>query len=323
MKTILVTGASGFIGRAICRSLIKKNQIIALDSQLLSSRQKNYIPIRSDIRDEEMVINICKTYKPDIVIHCAGLAHQNPRNKKSKGIYDLVNHVSTEKLAHAAASSNPELYFIFLSSVSVYGENQKKAIISETDCCLPASPYAESKWNAEKGLIEIYQRNIIKKIDILRLAPVYDNEERINLEKRVLSPRKICYLRYGSGKQKMSALARENLMEFIEFILNDLTTGQFCRVINVCDECSYSFNEIIDVFKKTNDHSQKLVVKVPLWSLRLPISVLALLLRNYSEWIYSFYNKLAKDQVFDNKRMFDTGFIPRLSLKSVFIDSGE
>lgn len=323
MKTVLITGASGFIGSALCKALIKQYRVIAIDNRSVFLSCNHYIPVQSDILDDAMITNTCDTYRPDIVIHCAGIAHQKILNRKNKRVFDLVNHIATGKLAKAAALSNPDLHFIFLSSVSVYGENQNKKIISETDACFPKSPYAQSKLDAENRLIEMYQASIIRKMDILRLAPVYDQKGRSNLEKRVLSPKKICYLRYGTGNQRMSALAKKNLVEFMEFILNEMTTGQFCRVMNICDNNPYTFNDIIDVFQKTTDYPQKPLVTIPLFLVRWPVNTLARFPGNNPEWIYSFYNKLAKDQVFDNKRMSGTGFKPRWGLESVFINSDD
>jgi len=54
---------------------------------------------------------------------------------------------------------------------------------------------------------------------ILRLAPVYDRKWSLNLDRRIFTPKKIAYLRFGSGLQKMSALAKSNLIDFIEFLI--------------------------------------------------------------------------------------------------------
>ncbi len=322
MKTVLVTGASGFIGKAVCQALFLKYRIIALDRNPCFDSQCNHISVTADIEDETAMKYICTTYLPDVVIHCAGLAHQSFPTKKGSNSYERINCLATEKLAYFAASSNPDLYFIFLSSIAVYGENQANPIVCETDSCLPTSQYAESKLSAENRLIDLYHKAILKKLDILRLAPVYDNEWGFNLEKRVFAPQKILYLRFGSGEQKMSALARLNLLEFIDFRLKQMINRQGCNIFNVCDEQPYSFNEIIEVFQKTKHQPQRMVVKIPLHIIGMPTLLMGWLLRNQSVWIRSFYYKLAKDLVFDNKRMLDTGFKPRLSLKSVFINNG-
>lgn len=322
MKTILITGASGFIGQALCKELSLKYKIIVLDRQSCFSDQNIHASVKANIEDEKALKNVCNTYLPDVVIHCAGLAHQKPGSKKNANLYENINSIATEKLANAAILANSDVYFIFLSSISVYGENQSKKRVMEIDKCFPSSDYAQSKLSAEKRLQGLYAAGRLKKLDVLRLAPVYDAEWSINLEKRVFVPGKMFYLRFGSGEQKMSALARKNLIEFVGFRLKHEIQHPFYSIINVCDEQPYSFNEIIETFQKTRYQPKRKVINIPLCLVELPIHFIALLFRNKSVWIYSFYNKLANDLVFDNKRMFETGFKHKVSLKSVFINCG-
>lgn len=319
MKTILVTGGSGFIGQAVCQVFSLTYKVIALDSRPFFIDQKRYISINADIEDENALKKVCNTYLPDVVIHCAGLAHQKMRNKKSADLYELINSLATEKIARAAVSANPEVCFIFLSSISVYGENQSKKAMGETDNCFPTSDYAQSKLNAENRLKKLYGAKHLKKIDILRLAPVYDVQWSMNLEKRVFAPKKMAYLRFGSGKQKMSALARKNLVAFIDFRMKQEMLPAFCNIINVCDEHPYSLNDIIKTFQKTKYQPARIVIPIPLSLVKIPARLLSFLLKSKSVWIYSFYNKLANNLIFDNKKMLDTGFTPQSNLFSTFL----
>lgn len=271
------------------------------------------------IEDEKALKDVCNKYLPDVVIHCAGLAHQKFSSKISANLYEKINSIATDKLANAAISANSSVYFIFLSSISVYGENVSKKIIIETDKCFSTSDYAVSKLNAENHLERLFAANLLNRVDVLRLVPVYDAQWSLNLEKRVFSPRKMFYLRFGSGEQKMSALARQNLVEFIGFRLKYQVKQPFYNVFNICDERPYPFNEIIEVFQKTKYQPEKRVINIPLWLVMLPISFMGLLFKSRSVWIHSFYNKLAKDLVFDNQKMVDTGFKHRVNLKFVFL----
>ncbi len=149
MKTILITGASGFIGQALCQKLSLQYKVIGVDRGLRSNNQEIWVSVKADIEDERALKDVCNKYLPDVVIHCAGLAHQKLNSKTSTNLYGKINSIATEKLANAAVSANPSVYFIFLSSISVYGENFRKKIIKETDQCFPTSSYAVSKLNAE------------------------------------------------------------------------------------------------------------------------------------------------------------------------------
>ncbi|MDA3915759.1 MAG: NAD-dependent epimerase/dehydratase family protein, partial [Deltaproteobacteria bacterium] len=76
MKTILITGASGFIGQALCQELSLQYKVIGLDRGLRSNNQETWVSVKADIEDEKMLKDVCNKYLPDAVIHCAGLAHQ-------------------------------------------------------------------------------------------------------------------------------------------------------------------------------------------------------------------------------------------------------
>jgi nucleoside-diphosphate-sugar epimerase len=322
MKTILVTGASGFIGRAICPTLCSKHRVIALDRHPYSATPNNCISVKADIEDETAIKQICSSYQPDVVIHCAGLAHLDLLRGKQTDRYEKVNSRAAETLAFHAAASNPDMYFVFLSSICVYGEHHDKKPIRETDDCVPTNCYAQSKLSAEKRLVRLFNNNMLKKLDILRLAPVYDTHWSFNLDKRVFSPGKLCYLRFGSGRQKMSALARKNLVEFIAFRLQQEKKGCFCRIMNVCDAQPYSFNEIIKTFQKSPYQPQGGVIGIPLSAIGSITHLAGLVLRHHAVWVDSFYDKLAEDLIFDTGQMRDTGFRPRLNLRSVFLEKG-
>ncbi|MDA3790733.1 MAG: NAD-dependent epimerase/dehydratase family protein [Desulfobacula sp.] len=317
MKTILVTGAAGFIGQAVCQNLLKNFKVIAFDRNPLAEPGKNYIPVKGNILDKDILQSICTSYSPDVVVHCAGIAHQNIFKPLEKAVYENINSFATKNLAKIVSRVNSKVQFIFLSSISVYGETAKKSRINETADCQPTSDYAFSKLNGEIALKKIYDDGFLNKIDIFRLAPVYDKIWSVNLEKRVFGPQKMFYLKFGSGKQRMSILSRQNLVDFIRCRIEKLNGPSF-NVFNVCDEKTCSFNEIIHVFQNSKFQPNKMIVKIPLFFIRCLTKGAGLFFPHRAAWINSFYNKLANSLVFDNKRMLDTGFCPKQSLCSVF-----
>jgi|GEM_PF-465053 len=398
---VLISGASGFIGRALCSRLASDNKVIGVYHKKRPINPANVVAEKADLTDCDAVAAICKKHSPDVVIHCAGIAHQKI-GAVASATYMQVNSEATENLAEAAAKSNPDVCFIFLSSVSVYGEgpqinpqitqisqnkkdvsrpstisgtygvnkgdpqitqiSQNKKDVSrpstisgtygvnkgdpqitqisqikrtrtnnddgvgEEGKCRPSSDYAVSKLDAERRLIALSGEGIISKLVILRLAPVYDREWSFNLERRVFAPGKVAYLRFGSGSQRMSALARPNLVDFIEYLIHRLTqisadennlSNRRNRRINVCDAEAYEFNRIIEVFKKSGIRPNGPVISVPLSFVWLATRIAGYFLRNKREWIHSCYDKLASDLVFDNGRMMGTGFRPRHSLETI------
>jgi nucleoside-diphosphate-sugar epimerase len=313
---IIITGAAGFIGSNLANQLSGTNRIICLDKfkPLLKNKNSDWESI--DIANLETLSSLLKRYSPDIVIHCAGIAHQKV-GVINKETYKLVNSEATEKLATLAAERN-KLHFIFLSTISIYGETNLVQPVSENATFNPSSDYAFSKLDAEKRLIALYEKGIIHKLTILRLAPVYDRKFRLNLERRIFGPKKIAYVVFGNGQQTMSALARPNLIDFIEYILNTRGSERSMEIINVCDHKPYSFYEIIKTFKKDNIYGYKLVVPVPLPIVWFLTRLAGSIFRKQKLWFHSCYDKVAGSLVFDNTLMLKTGFQPRHDLHSVF-----
>jgi nucleoside-diphosphate-sugar epimerase len=340
---ILITGANGFIGSALCSRLSVNNTVIGIDITAKSlNASSEIIWEEADISDFDSVTVICKKYSPDVVIHCAGIAHQK-MGVVDSSTYMRVNSKATENLAKTVAKYNPAVWFIFLSSVSVYGERRNKRLVAgknsnkeidEEDDCQPSSDYAISKLNAEKGLNILYDKGIIQNLVILRLAPVYDSKWSLNLDRRIFAPKRAAYLRFGSGLQRMSALARSNLVDFIEFLIHksqeflqtesiddigDNNLHSQCNMrINVSDTAPYAFNSIIKVSRRSGVYPKRPVISVPLFFIWLVTRIAGILVFNKKKWIYSCYDKLASDLVFDNKRMLKMGFKPRHSLETIF-----
>ncbi len=320
-KKILITGVSGFIGRALSMKLSKRYNVFGIDNDC-KYEIKDFTFNLSDITDFDNISKIINTIKPDIIIHCAGIAHQKIGHINSNE-YFHINSYSTENLAKTALKANPDIYFQFLSSISVYGEDDIKGYISEDVQCNPSSDYAYSKLDAEKRLIKLFDTKFLKKLDILRLAPVYDSEWSLNLDRRVFAPKKLAYLKFGSGEQEMSAVSRQNLLEYIDYRITqekgNTADSTFCNIVNVCDEKPYNFKEIISVFKNSVYQPNRVTLKIPLAFVWLTIRLAGLVFWSKRIWLHSCYNKLAYSLVFDNKQMLNTGFKPIYSIRSVFL----
>ena len=345
-KDILITGAAGFIGCDLCKSLSTENFVTAVDRREGSFNSNHVAWELIDLTDFHAVNTICRKYSPGGVIHCAAIAHQKIGAVDSD-TYMRVNSEATENLAKAAAQSNPDAYFIFLSTVSVYGEENLNGPVPEESEFRPSSAYAASKLDAEKRLIALMDRGIIHNLVILRPAPVYDRDWRFNLERRVRAPMGIAYIRFGSGSQKMSALARPNLVAFISHVLKIIkgSDREFMdeqgsgdgsdenivpaksreqnhrknlRIFNVCDETPYDFNSIVRVFKKSGIYPNRPVISAPLSAVWVGTRLAGALFPGKRRWFHSGYNKLASDLIFDNGKMLKTGFKPHHSLETVF-----
>jgi nucleoside-diphosphate-sugar epimerase len=316
-KNILITGSSGFIGRALCNQLASLNVITGLDLAENPSFNPSIVWIKFDLDDRNLIKSVCNNCSPDIVIHCAGIARQKI-GAVDAAAYMRVNSEATENLAKAAAAVNHDLHFIFLSTISVYGESHAVQPVDEDAVCSPSSDYALSKLDAERRLLRLYEEGLFRRLTILRLAPVYDREWKLNLERRVFAPGKSAYLKFGSGEQKMSALARPNLVELIEHLLNRSSGSRGVEILNVCDMAPYSFKKIIQAFKASGVYPVRPTVTIPLPIVWSATRAAGIVLRGKRAWLHLCYDKLASNLVFDNSKMIQAGFEPRHTLKTIF-----
>ena len=231
---------------------------------------------------------------------------------------------TTRRLAELTSDANPSARFIFLSSVLVYGEHLNRMPVSEQLTCHPACDYSRSKLEAEVLLKKMFDDSRLDMINILRLAQVYDVDFSDNLDKRVFSPFKLCYLKLGRGQQRMSALSRRNFIDFLRYLIErnngNISQREF-EVYNVSDKAPYSFWHIIQSFRRSNSRPNRPVLPVPFWAIRISLRILAAALWKNKDWVESCYNKLTLDFIYDNNKMLQTGFMPIDTIDSVFLDN--
>lgn len=152
-QTILVTGASGFVGGHLVAELAGAgHKVIGVGRETeinngVAEKLYNYTAI--DLTSPDQVMSI--DFKPiDTVIHLAGLASVGPSFDNPE-LYMTVNVESLRNLFESANSQSCFPRLIAISSGAVYGRSDQT--ITEESPLRPSSPYAKSKIEAEKLLI--------------------------------------------------------------------------------------------------------------------------------------------------------------------------
>ena len=224
MKNICITGANGFIGKYLCKSLSNNNKnLIGITHSKKSSlnlSKVNYISVNQNWLDINWN-NLLKN--TEYIIHCAGKAHSF--NKKDNfDSYYLANTLVTKNLAEQASKAGIKR-FIFLSTVKVNGENtsldpdesaeiNKKKIFTNNDEPDPKDFYAVSKLEAEKILWKIAAKTGLEVV-IIRLPLVYGCGVKGNLARLINLIKLGVPLPLNLVKNKRSFIGIDNLVDLI------------------------------------------------------------------------------------------------------------
>lgn len=151
---ILLTGATGFIGRALCAYLTVQGlmiRVLARDPDrvrvVLPLLSAEICPLQTDEPPNRSVFTGVRT-----LVHLAGRAHVlRETESDALAAYGAVNRDLTLSLASAAADAGVSR-FIFVSTIGVNGWLTYGAPFRESDPPHPHDAYSMSKWEAEKGL---------------------------------------------------------------------------------------------------------------------------------------------------------------------------
>jgi UDP-glucose 4-epimerase len=148
-QTILITGGAGFIGSFISLYFKRKYKIIVIDD--LSLGKKTQIRAHKfykfNLNNDKKLNDFFKKNSIDIIFHLA--AYSNLRSsKKNKKIFYLNNFIATKNIVNAAIKYKVNK-FIFSSTASVYGNNNKNIAFKESFRCQPISIYGKTKLDSE------------------------------------------------------------------------------------------------------------------------------------------------------------------------------
>ena len=170
---VLVTGANGFVGRALCDELLRHGQSVRGTLRQHEGRQALLARVEPIVVG---TINAATDWKAalagcDVVVHLAARVHvMDDKASDPLAEFREVNTEGTLNLARQAAQAGVKR-FVFISTIKVNGEGRDTPY-RETDAPAPEDAYAISKWEAEQGLLRVAQATGLELV-ILRPPLVY------------------------------------------------------------------------------------------------------------------------------------------------------
>jgi nucleoside-diphosphate-sugar epimerase len=238
LKT-LVTGASGFIGKHLVRTLVEQGRNVrCLVRETSNTQYLDDLGVElyyGDLLDKDSLKDTAKDV--NIVYHLAGLIH----SKYSRHFYK-VNFDGTRNLIEICCPKKIER-FVFLSSIAAVGPNQKRGVLlNEKSPCSPISPYGRSKFKAEQFLTQIFKMTGFPGI-IIRAPLIYGPVERSDIITKI-----ICLIQkghifvVGDGKNLRSFCYIDNLIQGL--IAAERSNNSVGEIYFVSDESAYTYDEI-------------------------------------------------------------------------------
>ena len=163
-KTILITGAAGFIGSNLVKELfntVDDIKIIGIDNmndyydvsikeyrlEEINKLNKNFIFIKGDISDKDTIDNLFNEYKPSIVVNLAAQAGVR-YSITNPDAYIKSNLIGFYNILEACRHNEVE-HLVYASSSSVYGSNKKVPYSTDDKVDNPVSLYAATKKSNE------------------------------------------------------------------------------------------------------------------------------------------------------------------------------
>jgi len=289
-KRILVTGASGFIGRPLVAALLRAGYAV----RAATRRQVSF----PDSVEAAIVPDFLNPvdWNPilqgvDIIVHLAGLVHSKiPESAYSE--FDQVNWMATQRLANAAKEVGIER-FVYISSVRAQVGASAVQIIREQDVAVPTNQYGRSKLAAEQAI-----RAADVPFTIFRPVVIYGPNPKGNMRTLVRLARSSLPLPVASFTSRRSLLGVENLISAIIFALNNPAT--IGETYLVADSKAMTIGEILTMLRKIQGRSSS-TISIP----QVIVRLLLMLCGRTDLW-----SRLSGNFVVDTSKLESVGWRP-------------
>lgn len=293
---VLVTGATGFVGRNLV-PLLKSRGYLVRRALRAGGAGENDAVVGS--------IGPCTDWDAalagvDAVVHLAARVH-HPNEEHAAELYDAVNTQGTMQLAHAAARMGVSR-FVFLSTILVNGSSTDgRGPFTADDAVVPRGVYGKSKATAEAALQRLAAQSTMR-VGVVRPPLVYGRDALGNFRHLVGVIRRRIPLPLGLVDNKRAFVSVQNLASFVAHLVA-LQAAPAYRVYLVADDEQISTPAFV---RRIGEAMNRTAILLP-----VPSMVLAPALRAMRPELR---HSLLGSMEVDTSAALSTGWTPPLSM---------
>ena len=249
--TVLVTGATGFLGRHVAQQLLETNHEVRVMVRSPGSESVLQTPptdvCYGNVTDPDALAEACRGISE--VIHLVAVIRGGPRQ------FDAINRQGTANVVAAAREAGSVRRFVHLSAVGAANA--------------PRLRYLHSKWLGEQEVV-----NGGLPYAIIRPSLIFGpGDEFTNAIAALVRSLPITPV-IGSGNNRLQPIHVEDVARCVTLSLSGNIRGN--RIVEIGGPEQLSYSEIIRTVARVMGR-RRLLVNVPLWKMRLPIALMEML----------------------------------------------
>ncbi|MFU2328100.1 NAD-dependent epimerase/dehydratase family protein [Pseudomonas sp. NFX98] len=306
---VLVTGATGFVGRALIDRLNGeglhhvKGSVRKLGNDVVGSSQTVAVGDISATTDWSEALE-----EVEVVVHLAARAHVLDASD-DQADFHRVNVEGAVNLAQQALKSGVKR-FVFISSIGVNGAYTENKAFDESSPNAPHAIYAESKRSAEQMLLELVQGSLMELV-IIRPPLVYSAKAPGNFQRLLKLVKSGIPLPFAMTNNKRSMVSLGNLTDFISLCIDHPAAANELFLISDGDDVST--RQIVSLLAEGMGRR--------VWLLPFPASIAQVGARMLGK--SSLYTQLFRSLVVDSSKARELlGWVPRQSTSVALKEAG-
>jgi UDP-glucose 4-epimerase len=294
---VLVTGATGFVGKAVLAEFVTRG----FETVRVGGPQSSGCDYAIDVSDAASVETLSELNDLDAVVHTAGIAHRF--DKVSDDEFHRINVDGVKNIAEMAIRLGAK-HFVLFSSTLVYGRKSPAASVDEDAECRPLDSYGRSKLDGERSARAACGSRGIA-LTIFRPGPIIGEGSKGNFAKliRVIDKRRFFWV--GKGTNLKSVVYVGDVARAAATVLE--SGGNGTQVFNLAAD-AVRMKDIVEIIAEKLDRNIPLI-HLPARPVLIGSKISDRFSRMLDTWLC--------DDVYSNKKMQDVyGFTPDTPLET-------